>query len=240
MTTALEIIEDALGLTNAIGVDQTLTADETTDGLRILNDLIENWSTQSLAVYGQANQTFNTAANQAVYTIGVGGNWNTTRPERINLPAYSTVQGVTFPYMPMTQGEYNLISYKAQPGGGTDQLQYYLYVNEYPLGLITLWPVPNAVFPITLSIDRVLSQVVSAGTSISFPQGYADAFKNNLAVKLGPRFGKKMANYPDIVMQARDSLGDIKRANKRLRVMRCDESYSDAGNFGYVDWRTGV
>jgi hypothetical protein len=37
--------------------------------------------------------------------------------------------------------------FKSQPGGGTDTLQYYLYVNDNPLGIITLWPVPDSVIP---------------------------------------------------------------------------------------------
>lgn len=219
-STALTIIEDALGLTNAVGVDQTLTADETSDCLRKLNDLIENWSTQTLAVYGQANQTFNTVATQATYTIGSGGNWATVRPVRIHEPAYATVSGVTFPYVSVNQAEYNLIDYKAQPGGGTDDGQVYLYVNEYPLGLITLWPVPNAVIPITWTIDRVITQVATAATVLTFPPGYVDAFVNNLAVRLAPLFGKQAS--PDVKEAAKTSLADIKRANKQPVMLGYD------------------
>lgn len=219
-STALTIIEDALGLTNSVGTDQTLTADETSDCLRKLNDLIDNWSTQTLAVYGQANQTFNTVANQATYTIGTGGNWVTTRPVRINDPVYATVSSITFPYYSITQAEYNLIAYKTQAGGGTDDGQYYLYVNEYPLGLITFWPVPNAVIPITLSIDRVLTQAATAATSLSFPPGYVDAFVNNLAVRLAPLFGKQASQ--DVKDAAKQTLADIKRANKVTPVLRFD------------------
>src|SRR5436190_12327085 len=135
--TALQLILDALALTNSVGADQTLTADETADALRALNDLIEDWSTQNLAVYGLGDQTFSTVAGQATYTVGVGGDWNTNRPVRINEPAYATVDSITFPYSNITQRDYDRISYKDQPGGGTDSAQYYLYVNEYPLGLVT-------------------------------------------------------------------------------------------------------
>lgn len=217
-TTALQIIEDALGLTNAVGVDQTLVADEISDSLRRLNDLIENWSTQSLAVYGQANQTFNTIANQGTYTIGTGGDWNTTRPVRID-SAYTVYQTVSFPVVEITQEEYNAIPYKALTQEFPTQ---YLYVNDYPLGLITLFPIPSAITPVTFSIARVLTQVSAAAAAISFPPGYADAFISNLAIKLGPLFGKRMADYPDLVLAARTSLADIKRANNRPRALQAD------------------
>lgn len=236
-TTALTLIEDALGLTNSVGVDQTLTADEVSDCLRVFNDVLEDWSTQNLAVYGQANQTFNTVANQATYTIGSGGNWNTVRPERINEPAYATVNSVSFPYFMVNQAEYNLIGFKGQTGGGTDTGQCYLYVNEYPLGLVTLWPVPASIFPITFSIDRVLSQVTNAATAISFPQGYAKAFKYELGCELPSVFGKKLSQYPEIVAKRNQIVGSIKRANKRPVVMGYDVAL--LGGNQYVDWRTG-
>lgn len=236
-TTGLQVIQDALGLTNAVGVDQTLTALETSDCLRAFNDLLEMWSTQNLAVFSSATQTFNTVANQATYTIGVGGNWNTTRPVRIADTAYYTVQNITFPVAQVDQEQYDLIPYKTQPGGGTDINQYFLYVNDYPLGLVTLWPVPNAILPITLNIDRVLTQLTSAGGAISFPPGYIDAFVNNLAVKLGPKFGKKMKDFPDVVLDARTSLANIKRANKVQRVMQYDPAIL-GDNTGYGNWQS--
>lgn len=235
-TTALDLIRGGLGLTNAVGTDQTLTATETSDCLAVFNDVLENWSTQSLAVYGQANQTFNTVATQATYTIGSGGNWNTVRPVRIEGPAYATVSGVTFPIVPITQEQYNLIGYKTQPGGLTDENQFYLYVNEFPLGLITLWPVPNAVIAVTFSIDRILTAVSNAATAISFPPGYAKAFRYTLGVELAPLFGKHIEDYPEVLAIQKKSLADIKRANQTPVVLNYDPA--TLGNY-YVDWRTG-
>lgn len=235
-TTALTLIHDALGLTNSVGVDQTLTADEVSDSLRAFNDVLEEWSLMDLAVYGQANQTFNTVAGQATYTIGSGGNWNTVRPVRINEPAYSTINGVTFPYVNVNQQQYNLIGYKAQPGGGTDVGQSYLYVNEFPLGLVTLWPVPNAVFPITFSIDRVLSSVSNAATTLTFPPGYAKAFKYCLAVELAPLFGTKISEWPDVIALQKQTLGSIKRANKKPEVMQYDVALRGHRFFNWQNW----
>lgn len=220
-TTAETIIGDALGLTNAIGSDQTLTADEGSDCLRKFNDLLEIFSTKSLAVYGQANQTFNTIVGQSVYTIGTGGNWNTARPARIVEPAYATYNGSSFPAYPITQDEYNSIPVKTQ----TQEFPTsYLYVNDSPLGLVTLFPVPSAVVPITLSLDRVLSSIASLGTTLTFPPGYAMVFQYKLAIMLAPMFGKKISQYPDVVQIANDSFADICRANKKIRLLSFDVS----------------
>jgi hypothetical protein len=234
-TTALQLWRDALGLTNAVGVDQTLTAAETEDCLRVLNQLIDSWSTQNLAVFGQANQSFNTVVGQAVYTIGAGANWDTVRPVRIHDQAYSTYQGVSFPCVKITQEEYNGIPLKTQQQEFPD---YFLYVNEFPLGLVTLYPVPSAIVPVTFTIDRVMDGVLSAATVLSFPPGYLRAFRYALAVELAPWFGKKITDYPEIVNLAATTFANIKRTNKKPRVMKVDPAFSDGGHAG-GDWRTG-
>jgi len=235
--TALQLIQDALGLTNAVGTDQTLTANEAADCLRKLNDLIEIFSINSLAVYGLGNQTFNTVNGQGVYTVGAGGNWNTNRPVRINGNAYSTINGATFPCVSITQGEYDEISNKAQAQQYPD---CFLYVNEFPMGLVTLWPVPNAITPVTFSMDMLINSVPTVATTLEFPPGYMMAFTYKLGIMLAPLFGKKIVNYPDIVKIANDSFGDIKRSNmsQKKRVMRCDPAYSDSGS-GAGDWQSG-
>lgn len=234
-TTALLLIEDALGLTQAVGVDQTLTSDETSDGLRTFNDLLEIFSINNLAVWGEATQTFNTIANQAVYTIGTGGNWVTTRPVRIYDPAYTVMNGVTFPCTSMTQAEYNEIGLKGQ----TQQFaSRYLWINDFPLGLITLWPTPTDVLPITFTIDGQMTAVSSASATLTFPPGYAMVFKYKLAVMLAPLFGKKIKDYPDVVAIANSSFADICRANKKPMVMNYDMALTRSAS-GYANFLQG-
>lgn len=235
-TTALEIIRGSLGLTDAVGVDQTLTATETSDSLSVFNDLLEIFNTNNLAVYGAVNQTFNTVAGQKVYTIGSGGDWNTVRPVRFNDPAYAVLNGNTsYPFTSITQAEYNLITVKDQQ----QQFPYrYLYVNTFPLGTVTLWPVPSGIIPLTFSIDGQLTAVSSAGATISFPPGYAMVFRYKLAVMLMPFFGKRAQNYPEIVQQANDSFADICRANKKLTMMRYPYGL-DGYQLNYQDFIAG-
>jgi hypothetical protein len=234
--TALQLIRDGLGLTNAVGVDQTLSADEAADGLRVLNDLIENWSLQNLAVWGEANQNFSASSGQATYTIGVGGAWNSVRPVNI-VEGYATLSNTPYPIYRIQQEEYNAISTKNQPGTP----EAFLYVNDYPLGLITLWPVPDSVMPISFTIDRVISSISAVGDVISFPPGYYKAFKYALGVELAAPFGKPIAQYPEVVDIANKSLADVKRANRKRSFQYADPTFSSMGGQGarWVDWRRG-
>jgi hypothetical protein len=216
-TTPLQVITDSLNLTRAVGVDETLTSLEVSDGLRAFNDLLENWSTQKLAVYGIADQTFTFVAGTAPTRSALAAR-STRRGRSASTPGYTTVAtGVTLPCTSMTQQEYDLLPYKTQQNSYPWR---FLYVNSYPLGILTFWPVPSEANTITLAIDRMLTQAATATTSITYPPGYIEAFKYNLAPRLAALFGKPCP--PDVLALATSTLADIKRANKVTPVMRYD------------------
>jgi len=224
-TTAGSLIRQALALSNAVGVDQTLTADELSDCLSVLNDIYEDLSNQNLALWSTANQMFNTVAGQATYTIGTGGNWNTVRPVRINEPGYCTYAGSDSPVYSMNQEEYNLIGLKTQQ---QPIVERFLYVNDYPLGSVTLYPVPSGIVQITLSIDNILTNIPTAATALTFPPGYAKLYKYMLGIELAPLFGKVVSQ--DVKSIATNTLANIKRVNNKSPIARFDATLSRSGN----------
>jgi hypothetical protein len=207
-TTALELIKGAMRLIGAIATGETLTADETTDGLKALNDLLENWSVEKLSVWQRVNETFNAVAGQVTYTIGPTGTWVTTRPVRIN-DAYCTVNGEDFPVDVINQQQYNDIAVKNQQSSIVERL---LYLNTNANGTVTLWPVPQETAAVTLSMDTLLTNITDVNTSLSYPPGYAKALRYSLAVELAAEFGVQAS--PSVLQIAQDCKADIKRANK--------------------------
>lgn len=230
--TAGTLVKSAMRLGGAIATGETPTADELTDGLAALNDLLETWSTQNLAVYGNAVETFATIAGQAVYTIGPGGNWNTVRPVRINDNAYCTFQGVDFPVDRISQDEYNLIALKTQQQPIVEKL---LYVNENPLGRITLWPVPSQIVNITIDSDRILTAVADTATVMNLPPGYLLAMKHALWILMAPDYGRTVSD--EVAGVAQSSFAAIKRANKVKRVARYDSALVGDDP---VTWQSGT
>lgn len=218
--TAGDLITNTLRGIGAIATGETPTAPESNDGLVMLNDLMEVWSTQNLAVYGGPNVAFNTVAGTAAYTIGPTGTWVTDRPVEINDSPYCTVQGVDFPIELIGQQDYDLIALKTQPGQIIERM---LFVNDNPNGRITLWPVPNAIVPITLNIDRLLPQIATLATVLTFPPGYLLAFKGALGILMAPDYGINLAaTKPEWLSTAQSTLAAIKRANKVRRTAKFD------------------
>lgn len=231
-TTAGVLVRSSLRLIGAIATGETPTADEMNDGLSSLNDLIENLSTQNLAMYGSALETFPTVASQAVYTIGPGGNWNTNRPVRISGDAICTFNGVDFPVEIIGQNQYDAIALKTQLQPIVEQL---LYVNTNPLGIITLWPVPSGIVNIGINTDRILTNVTDVNTAMIFPPGYLLMMKHQLGILLAPDYGITIS--PEIGGVATSSLAAVKRANKLKRRSVLDPALIDSDP---VIWQTGI
>jgi hypothetical protein len=231
-TTAGALITSSLRLIGAIATGETPTAAELNDGISSLNDLLENWSTQNLAMYGSAVETFPTVANQALYTIGPAGNWNTARPVRISDDAYCNFNGVDFSVRVIGQDEYDLIGLKTQQQPIIEKL---LYVNDNPLGRITLWPVPSGIVSITINTDRVLTAVTDQSTAMVFPPGYMLPMRYHLGMLLAPDYGRSIT--PEIAAIAASSFASLKRANKVRRVMTFDGALVESGP---AIWQTGT
>lgn len=213
-----DLIRSSMRLIGAIATGETPTADEVTDGLLVLNDMLENWSTETLSVWGSSNQTFNTVANQSVYTIGPTGNWVTSRPQGID-DAYCNFSGVDFPVKVISQEQYNDINLKTMKQPIVERL---LYVNEFPLGVVTLWPVPTQAMPLTLTMNRILSFPVAATDVLTGPPGFMKALRYCLAVEFAPEFGVEASNT--VIQVAADAKGDYKRANLPLLVAGYDDA----------------
>lgn len=226
--TAGELVASAMRLGTMIATGETASADELVDGLATLNDLLEYWSTQNLAVYGRASETFSTVAGTANYTIGPAGTWNTTRPVRIEGDAICTYQGLDFPVSQIGPAQYDLIPLKTQQQPIVEQ---FLYVNDNPLGRITLFPVPSGIVSITLETDRVLTQVTSTATQMIYPPGYFLAFRHNLCAMLCAEYGRPVP--ASVAAIALSSLAAIKRANKIKRTAQFDSMLADQGPVSY-------
>lgn len=231
IVTAGVLVRRSMRLLGVIATGETPTADEMNDGMGSIGDLLQNLSLQNLAVYGSAVETFATIAGQALYTIGPGGNWNTNRPVRIAGDGICTFNGVDFPVEQIGQGEYDAIGLKTQQQPIVEKL---LYVNDNPLGLITLWPVPSGIVNIGINTDRVLTAVTDINTPMIFPPGYLLMMRYMLAILMAPDYGVTVS--PEILGIASKALADIKRANKVKRQSTFDGALVDSGP---VIWQTG-
>jgi hypothetical protein len=231
--TALELITRSMRLINAIAAGEEPEPEDANDALQTLNEMVDGWSTQSLAVYATNNDQFTTTPGKATYTYGIGGEIDAQRPVFVN-DAYCIRNGVTTYVRTIDITEYNIIPLK-----GTSQplVERLMFINLYPLAEVTLWPVPSESVTIGITAGRVMTRVEGLQTKIILPPGYLRALRYNLAVDLWPEYSNKLTDITQIRQIANKSLGNIK-------VTNVDNAEMDYSSVPMVetgrswDWRT--
>lgn len=217
-SSALDIITSAYKITGEYGAGETVSDDDAQDGLNALNDLLDSWWNDRLAIHQIYRESFTLTANDGQYTIGSGGDFNTTRPVKIVDAFVRTTENIDYPLtiIDTAQG-YNRIAYKSTTSDISGAL---FYDNAYPLGTIFLYPVPTVANTLYLFSWKQLQSFTSLTAQVSLPPGYERALKYNLAKELNTLANGAMT--PDAKEIAVESLAKIKRTNRRPIVSRTD------------------
>lgn len=219
--TAGSLISSSLRLIGVLASGETETANESTDGLNSLNDLLDSWSTESLLIPNKVREVFALVASQQTYTMGAGGNFDTPRPQRIEtalLQLTSNSPVIELPMKILTKDQYAGILIKTN----ASTFPLYLYSDQaYPLTTISVWPVPNSINDLVLYSWKPLANLAALTTSISLPPGYQRALRYNLAIELASEYGRAV---PEVVMAiAVEAKAAIKRMNFEPKYLRVDD-----------------
>jgi hypothetical protein len=218
--TAQDIITDALSLLSVVDPNTPALAADLALGLTKLNDMVDSWSNESLACYAVLEQSGTLVPGQSSYTIGPGGNFNMTRPLRINGgpgTAYTQdVNGNNYGIEVVDRVRWNQIGNRSSTvtSNFPDTL---FYDNQYPLGIINIDPTPNIAITMYWDSYLQLTEFANLATAMSLPPGYKQALGTNLAILLKPYYIDAPID-PVLVQLAMESKGNVKRANKRNTV----------------------
>ena len=151
--------------------------------LDALNQVIDGFSVDGATVYQVVHETF-ALTGAASYTWGLGGVINTARPEKIRAAAVIQSTTASMRVAIVTPEKFETIIDISRAGKFADML-----VCDYanPLATISLWPIV-ATGTLDLWSIKPLTAVVYLSDAISFPPGYLETLKLNLAVMLASEF----------------------------------------------------
>lgn len=185
MATARTIIRRAMQKAGILSKTEVPSANEANDGLDTLNDLMSSLSNDELMVYASTLEEFTLVPNQATYTIGTGGDFNTSRPVSI-VSAYIRNDTVDYELKQISEKNYDLdIGVKTT----LSMPDSYSYSNGYPLSALTLYPVPSDSYRIFIRSEKQLSQF-TLDAEISLPPGWSQFLVYQLAIMLAPEYGQ--------------------------------------------------
>ena len=210
MTTAGEIIKGSLRLIGQLAEGEEPSADTMQDSIMAVNQMIQSWNTERLAVFSTQDQVFTWPAGQATRTLGPTGDFVGNRPIEIDDATYfnDPQTNLSFGIKLINQQQYDGIALKIV----VSTYPQVMWVNNtFPDITMTVYPVPSKALEWHIISVEELTQVSSVATDMYFPPGYLRAFRYNLAMELAPEFGVEPT--PQVTRIAMTSKRNLKRIN---------------------------
>ena len=215
-TTAGDQINGALRLLGVLAEGETPSAATSQDALVALNQMIDSWNTERLAVFSTQDQVFSWPPGIYERTLGPTGNFVGNRPILVDDSTYfkDPASGISYGLKLINQQQYNGIAVKTV----TSTYPQVMWVNmTYPNITMTVYPVPTKVLEFHIVSVQELTNPANLATTLAFPPGYLRAFRYCLACELAPEFG--MEPPPTVVRIAMTSKRNLKRINNPDDIM---------------------
>ena len=225
MTTAGEQINGALRLLGVLAEGETPSAETSQDALSALNQMIDSWNTERLAVYATQDQVLTWPAGQRIRTLGPTGDLVGNRPILVDDSTYfrDASTGISYGIKLINQQQYNGIAVKTV----TSTYPQVMFVNmAYPDIELYVYPVPFKDLEFHFISVQELTRPANLATTLAFPPGYLRAFRYNLACEVAPEFGVEPS--PQVSRIAMTSKRNLKRINNPDDIMALP--YSIIGN----------
>lgn len=212
-TTGGDLLALVLKDAGVVGVGQTPLAEDTQDALSRLNLMLGEWAQDRWMVYHLLDVSV-VATGATSYTIGLGGNFNTPRPDIIEAAFVRQLQG-SAPQPPDTplriiraREDYSRITLKTLQTFP----QYLFYDPAFPLGLVYPWPVPNSgQYEVHVLVKDQLAQVTNLAAILLLPPAYYAALHYNLVCRT--RGAYQMPPDPTMVALAENGLNVVRGSN---------------------------
>ena len=236
--TLLDLLRSSFRLIGVLHEGQGPNVDDINDSLMVLNSMLEAWSIERLNVFTIQPQTFTLTAGQQVYGIGPGAtDFDATRPLRLE-DANVLIAGGSGPFeLPLevlTVDQWAAIAIKSTRS--TIPTKVYLD-NQFPIANLNFWPVPSTTIQVVLyGWQAIQTGFTDVDVDLSFPPGYSDAIRYNLATRLAPEWDKKLR--VDVAELAVSTKAAIKRFNKPTMYLGCDVATMNASPM--FNWLTGT
>jgi hypothetical protein len=229
-----QLIVSAMRAVGSLGSGEAADASEIQDAGMILNQMLDAWSAERLSIFvvtpllvDSNGLTLSLVANQQKYLLGnqVGTeDFFLPRPPRLERVSifYSASQStpVEIPMDMYDDVQWQGIANKSTPS----ILPQVCYREEtFPDIALYFWPIPTQANPVALYAWQALTEFADLTLPMTFPPGYMEAIRYNLAVRLFAEFPGDASKFPAVQELARQSKARISSINAPIKVATCDD-----------------
>ena len=216
MTTTADLIYGSLRLVGVLAEGEVPSGETAQDALSAMNEMIQSWNTERLAVFSTQDQVFSWLPGFRSRTLGPSGDFVGNRPVLVDDATYfrDPANGISFGIKIINQQQYDGIAVKTV----TSTYPQVLWINmTYPNIEMYVYPVPTKLLEWHFVSVEELTQPATLSTDLAFPPGYLRAFRYNLACELAPEFGVEPSRQVQRI--AMTSKRNLKRINNPDDIM---------------------
>lgn len=228
------VVRRALRLFGKVGQGSPLGAQDLTDGLEVLNDLVSQWRATSLLIPYEAIAQYSLVPTQQAYTLGPGGDFDQPRPtfiRAIGLVLLDQARPVELQLELVSAQMWPTVIIKTQPS--TYPVCVYPQMAA-PLITLNFWPVPSLANDIRIYYPSVLSSFATPDATYDVPEAYPMALIYSLARLLAPEYGMALTQRQE--QSADEALVTIASVNQNMDLLAVDRALR--GDPGAYNWRT--
>jgi len=230
--TWLDLLTTALRRIGVKGAGEVLTADESSDALASLNEMLDEKEADRLAIYTVTRTTWTITASD-----GSGGDIDIAWPWYVDRVGYIETDDdpdSETELQELSEDAYRNVRQKAQTSTNPDS---WYYNPTYPLGALDLFPIPtSSSLSGVIYHPTAITQVSSLSGTVQFPPGYRAWVTNELALRLAPEYDRQPSPLLlRMTMEARDK---VKRRNLRMSDLQCDAAVLGSAG-GWFDFKAG-
>lgn len=225
--TVQDIIEAQLRGLGVLDPNETADASMLKNAIQANNIMLDSWSAQNLMIRALTQEQFPLVAGQASYTIGVGGNFNTSKPMSITgaflRDGYSVDTGVDI----YTEDQYKARDDKAITQGRPEALWYDPGYAQQAVQTGTIWIyyIPDGTTPYTLFIteQKPLIEFVNPTDILTLEPQYFKAIKFQGIIEQYYDYRKHtQAIPPALTHLAMQAVSTIKALNATQKLVPLD------------------
>lgn len=211
MSKVRDLISDALKSLGVLAAGENIEAGDAQDALVSLNDMLETWNNDNLKVYSINRQVFPLTVGVQDYTLGTGGTFNIPRPnwiQNVSIIPDASAPTLEIPIDMLRDEQWRNVAVKSL----TSTFPTLVYPHgDFPLNTLSFWPAPSAACSAVLYTPVHVSAFATINDTVSFPNGYREALRFGLALRLAPNYGIEPS--ATIVSLAMNALNWIRKVN---------------------------
>jgi hypothetical protein len=215
VATASSIVLRGLQLLGDKVIGDTLTANEQTTYLAVLNSMLDSWRIDKLLIFRIIESAFTLNTTARTYTIGTGGNFNIDRPDRLEDTSFILYQNAEYFVQLIDEATFTA----QQTTGQTQMPRRFYYDRAFPLGNIYFDFIPDKAYDFHLKSWSALQQFATINDTMTLPAGYQRALESNFALEVAPGY---ISASPELVKVAKESKAKIMAFNTRTTYLTLD------------------